>query len=106
MAFTGDENHSISLQAASDLTKNYRDAEESSDIKGGFFGKTTLQRILNQEGCIGIRIYYGLEEDGTPKFVLVGVEENEDDLIEGEIAQASVPCPPNCGSSNELNSTQ
>jgi hypothetical protein len=105
MAFTGNEDHYISLEAASELTKNYRDAEEYGDIKGGFFGKTTIQRILDQEGCVGIRIYYGQDEDGTPKFVLVGVEENEDDIIEGEIAQASTPCPPDCGSSNELNSS-
>lgn len=105
MAFTGNEDHSISLEAASELTKNYRDAEESSDIKGGFFGKSTIQRMLDQGGCVGIRIYYGREEDGTPRFILVGVKENEDDIVEGEIAQASAPCPPNCGSTNELNSS-
>ncbi len=104
MAFIGDEDHSITLAAASELTKNYRDAKESSDIRGGFFGKEAIQRILDQEGCVGIRIYYGQEEDGTPRLVVVGVEENEDDLVEGELAQASIPCPPNCGSSNELNS--
>lgn len=104
MAFTGNEDHSITLAEASELTQNYRDAAESNAIQGSFFGKSALQRILDQGGCVGIRIYYAQEDDGTPTLVLVGVDENEDDLIDGELAEFGVPCPPRCGSSNDLNS--
>lgn len=44
MEYTGNEEHSISLQDASELTKNYRDQfdAETSYIKGEYFGKTAL----------------------------------------------------------------
>lgn len=104
MTFTGSEDHSISLQDASELTGNYRAEAEQGAVLGSFFGKETIQKILDQQGCVGIRIYYGLEGDNTPVLVLVGVEENEDDIIGGEIAQTGAPCPPHCGNANELNS--
>lgn len=104
MAFTGNEDHEISLSEASQLTTNYRNAVSEGSIKGGFFGKSAIQEILDQEKCVGIRIYYAHEEDGTPTFVVVGVEANEDDLIGGKIAEMPIACPPRCGSDNELNS--
>ncbi len=73
MAFKGNEDHSITLSAASALTTNYRDASETEAIKGGFFGKSAIQKILDQQECVGIRFYYGQEEDGTSAIVLVGV---------------------------------
>jgi len=104
MSFTGNEEHSISLSEASSLTRNFRNAVGDSAPKGGFFSKAALQTILNQEGCVGIRFYYGQEEDGTPTLILVGADEEENDLIEGKIDQRPIPCPPRCGEANDLNS--
>lgn len=100
MAFTGNEEHSISLDDASKLTKNYRE----SMILGGFFGKETLLKILDQEDCVGIRIYNALDEDRTPQFVLVGVDADEKDMEKGELAERSILCPPRCGPISKLNS--
>lgn len=104
MAFTGNEDHSIDLREASKLTKNYRDSVGPSAMKAGFFGKQSLGRILNQEGVVGIRIYYALEDDGTQEFVLVGTDSHENDLTSGELAERALGCPPYCGEDNELNS--
>lgn len=104
MPFTGNEDHSISIEGAADLTRNYRNTSESGAIIAEFFGKDALERILAQEGCVGIRCYYGKKENGTPALILVGTDANEDDLIDGdEIAQAGNPCPPYCASANALN---
>ena len=103
MAFTGSEDHSISLQEASQLTANYRSQAGDGAVLASFFGKQTIQKILDQEDCVGIRIYYGLE-NSTPVLVLVGAKANEDDIISGELAQTGVQCPPVCGSANDLNS--
>ena len=105
MSFTGNENHSISLQNASDLTANFR-ANHPSAIKGFYFGKATLLSILNQSDCVGIRIYYG-EDSSTvpvPCLVITGVKANEDDMETGVLAEYGTPCPPHCGTSNALNS--
>jgi hypothetical protein len=106
MEYTGNEEHSISLQAASVLTKNYRDqfGEETSYIKGEYFGKTALQSLLNQTDCVGARIYYGLKSSGTPCLVIVGVDGDGNDITTGEIMEFGALCPSNCSADNELNS--
>lgn len=102
--FNGQEDHDISLAAAAELTKRYRDQKRSSDIKGGYFGKDALQSILDQENCVGIRFYYGLDAENKQVMVLAGVLANQDDITDGVILEGSLPCPHFCGEDNELNS--
>ena len=103
--FTGNEDHEISLQDAADLTANYRAQFTSTGyIKGEYFGKTAIETVLAQEGCVGIRIYYGLNSENVPKLVIVGVNEYEDDMTTGTILDMGVLCPPTCGVTNDLNS--
>ena len=104
MSFTGNETHSISLQDASDLTANYRNASAPGAIKGFYFSKSAIENILDQTECVGIRIYYGQDDLGAPKLVITGVEANEDDIDTGSLAEYGISCPPSCGSSNPLNS--
>lgn len=102
MSFNGTEGTIISLNDAAELTANYRRANPSS-IKAFFFGKEKLKDLLDQTDCMGIRIYFGLDEDEKPKLVLVGAESNEDDILD-LILDYGEPCPSRCGSSNDLNS--
>ena len=104
MAFTGKEKHTITLATASKLTRNHRENVEDGAIKGQFFGKETLQRILKQKGCVGIRCYFGKTDDGKPSLVLVGVDKEQNDLIKGELADLGGYCPPLCSVANKLNS--
>jgi hypothetical protein len=104
MPFTGNENHWISLEEAAKLTRNYREAAGSGAILGGFFGKNAILDILNQSGCVGLRIYYGQSDDDKSRFVLTGVNSDEDDLYEGHLAEISIDCPPHCPKANPLTS--
>ncbi len=104
MEFTGKEDHSITLEEASELTRNYRNKAGKDAVKAGFFGKETLQTILGQEGCVGIRMYYAQEDGGTPVLVLVGADAKENDMTGGVLAERPIGCPPFCGVSNSLNS--
>ncbi|WP_303310708.1 hypothetical protein [Hymenobacter sp. BT730] len=100
MSFTGSEGTFIELGVGHDLTSCYQ-GEHTDEVRGYFFGKTKLQSLLNQPGCVGIRIYYG--QDGTgPKLVLAGVTNNENDIIT-LVLDAGVPSPPASGISNQLN---
>ena len=103
MSFNGHENHSITLAAASALTSNYR-ANNPGKTKAHYFGKDAIQAILDQEGCVGIRIYYGENANGEDKLVLCGVTSDENDMYTGELAQHSITCPFICGNNNPLNS--
>jgi hypothetical protein len=104
MSFTGNENHDINLLDAAKLTSNYRHSVATGSILGGYFGRTAIERILDQEGCVGIRYYYALSADGAKTLVLVGVNADENDLVHGELAEISWPCPPYCSDANALNS--
>jgi hypothetical protein len=64
-------------------------------------GNTNVQKIINQVDCVGIRIYNGYDA-ATAKMnqVLVGVNNNGDDMIDGVIIDRLVPCPPYCSALN------
>jgi len=102
--FTGKENHLISLVEAGALTKAYRESVTRGIVKGGFFGRNIYDRILSQEGCVGVRNYFAAYNDGTPTLVLVGVDEKGNDIVEGLLGEDVLPCPPFCGHDNFLNS--
>jgi len=114
MAFTGNEDHKIDIEDGAILTRRYRDEmelgieeEEIEDYcLGGYFSKAAIQTLLAQRDCVGIRVYYGLDADGTQKLVLVGVDANENDQVGVDhcCADAMIPCPESCGNDNMLNS--
>lgn len=103
MSLTHDQDHSISLSTASEWTANYR-GKYPNQIKGHAFGKDAIEAILAQDDCIGIRIYYALDDDGVQQLIITGVDSAGDDLYDGLLAERSMPCPPVCGSKNPLNS--
>lgn len=103
MTFTGNENHDIPLNTASAWTANYRNANPNQ-IKGHYFGKTAILAILEQSGCVGIRVYYAINSDGVKQLIVVGVDANGNDLYNGLLADRSFNCPPDCGAANPLNS--
>jgi len=102
MSFNPNQDHSISLAAAAAMTKEYRDANPGA-LLGGFFGKDAIQAILDQPDCVGIRYYYALDS-GAPTLVLVGAKANQDDMVNGELADSALPDPPNSSTPNALNS--
>jgi hypothetical protein len=98
MSFTGTENHDISLVEASKWTKNYR-TKNPGELKAHFLGKNAIQAILNQVGCVGIRIYYALDDNNVKHLVLVGANADENDLYNGLLAERTRPCPTFCDKS-------
>jgi len=104
MSFTGEEDHSISLEDAAALTSRYRQVAGPGAVLGGYFSNGAIKSIIEQDDCVGIRYYHGRSSDGKPKLVLVGVLASEDDMDDGVILEFAHLCPPNCGKANDLNS--
>ncbi|MDX2174386.1 MAG: hypothetical protein SFY56_14890 [Bacteroidota bacterium] len=105
MAFTGNEAEEFPLETAAEWTRNYRETMKEGEPKAHFFGRNIINRILEQPGCMGIRIYYALDDQGKKQLIMVGADENENDLFNGIIAEKSFWCPPFCdGSGSPLNS--
>jgi hypothetical protein len=122
---TGKEGEEFDLELASSWTKNHRDKHPDL-AHSHFFGKEILQKILDQDGCVGIRIHHAYDESGKKHVILTGatsdgkdmigtapektpLSKNEMKAVKPEIkymvAQQAMPCPgsPGC-SSNKLTS--
>lgn len=104
MSYTGNEDHDISLTEAAHLTENYRNEAGTSATIAHYFGSNAIQAILDQENCVGIRIYYGLKDNGEKQLVITGVNSAGNDLYNGLLAERSLSCPTDCSASNPLNS--
>lgn len=100
---TGNENHVVTLDQAVKFIQNFKNHPTAPTIKGGHFARSIFDKILAQPGCVGIRYYYAALDDGSPTMVLVGVDQNGNDIDSGVIGEAITPCPPVCGSANQLN---
>jgi hypothetical protein len=85
----------ITLQSDMSLSIN------EANPKASAFGADRIQEILDQTGCVGIRIYNGYY-DYKRRFVLVGVDEDGNDMTSGRILEFSNPCPPYCAPSTSL----
>jgi hypothetical protein len=103
MGLTGNEPHDITLAEAALMTKNFRDTIVAGQTIAHAFGKKAIQDILDQVGCTGIRLYYGLE-NGIPQIIVTGLNASGEDLYQGLLAERSVRCPQSCSPSNPLNS--
>jgi hypothetical protein len=104
MAFTGHEDHSISLATASQWTKNYRATIPVGAAIAEYFGKDAILAILAQPTCVGIRLYYAIDDSGVKHTIIVGVNADENDLYNGLLAERTILCPQNCSDANPLNS--
>lgn len=97
-----DRDHRISLADAAALTKRYQLANPKG-IKAGAFHADQVLAMLTQAGCVGLRVYYGLNADGSSTLVLTGMDKADNDLTQGTLLQFVFPCPPFCGPGNSLN---
>lgn len=102
MAFDGREGEFYAPREGGEFTRRYREAN-INPIHGGFIGKEKLKAILNQEGCMGIRVYFGMDEENLMNLVLVGADNNGNDIMNVIVEQVR-RCPPGCSQENELNS--
>lgn len=102
MSFNGNESEVITLVQGRTWTQNFRNAYPT-EVKAHFFGKNKLMQILNQSGCVGIRIYNAIDDQGKKVLVLTGVNDQEKDLYNGVLLERSLPCPSLCDPSSPLN---
>jgi hypothetical protein len=113
---TGKESDPISLETAKQWTANYR-RQNPGEREAHFFGFEMIKLILAEKNCMGIRMYYALDEKGQKQLILVGVDAKGENLLpttlklnaartesgkENAVADASFPCPGTCANSTSL----
>lgn len=79
------------------------------------FNRKAIERLLALPGCVGIRIYTGLDDELKLHSILVGVNEKGEDLTipsttvgldaaeEDVVVEDAIRCPPNCPPPSDLN---
>ncbi|MCW3074637.1 MAG: hypothetical protein JWP69_1706 [Flaviaesturariibacter sp.] len=123
-------NHFISLALAEQMTAQYRSSYESI-LKPEFqqsgilplcesFDRAPFDVLLAKNGCTGLRIYYGMDEELKIHAIIVGTNEAGEDMLtispasslaagsmttetEDEIIERGNRCPDICPPESPLN---
>jgi hypothetical protein len=97
-------NHKIDLPRAAAMTRRFRGQSERHRPPVVAFTAEGFTRILGQEKAVGVRIYPAAKDDGTLTYVLVGVDADGNDMVDGELSEEGTTCPDVCPDTNPLNS--
>jgi hypothetical protein len=101
--FNGTEGAPIDLTTAATWTENYRNTYSGSgETKAVFIGKDIINNILRQEDCMGLRIYFAIDDNGEKNIIMVGADSAGTDQVTGIIADYGVKCPPVCDLGSNL----
>lgn len=102
MEFSKSLGEEISLDVAIQYVKAHC-SRAPKETKAFAFGANHVQDVLNQEGCVGIRIYNGYnEEEDCPNIVVVGVDAEGKDMTDGKIFDRGFRCPDMCDIASPL----
>jgi hypothetical protein len=103
-SFNGSEGKPIPLADARKWSEAYQEKNPGS-TKAHFFGRDIIEKILSEDGCMGVRIYYAIDDSGSKQLLLVGADAEGNNLLPAEsgplgegniIADFSFPCPAFC----------
>jgi hypothetical protein len=123
--------HSIPLNSARLLTSTYR-KNKKKVLRDEYHNKAVLpdcetfdrepfDKLLARTDCVGVRFYYGMDEEMNVRLVFVGVDENGADILpqpapagvtmmaasttndDPEVYEEGVRCPPACPTESTLN---
>lgn len=101
MKITGKEGGPIDRAKAKRWTANYRERGRGK-TNSHLFGAETVKSLLDQKDCVGLRIYYALNDEGEQQLLLVATDSEGNDLKESEVLDFSSACPPDCTGGGDL----
>ena len=71
------------------------------------FPKSEIESLINQQGCSGFRIYFGMDDDLKVHLILVAADANGADMVATDppdvILEDGQRCPVHCPPSSPLN---
>jgi len=104
----------IDAGLAQDSIQKYQDKNPNA-IKAYFFGDDIIRKVIDHKEAVGMRVYFGLAEDGQIQLFLVGAREDGSNIglnnvgsrtasaatattaaTTGVVGDNAWPCPPYC----------
>jgi hypothetical protein len=70
----------IPLEDFRKMTDEFKKSVGSEDTRAVSYGKTVLEQVLSQKGCVGIRFYFAKDKEGKTTLVFIGVDKNGNDI--------------------------
>lgn len=102
-SYSPDSGKDIGYEAGAKMVKRHFD-QNPDDAVAHFIGRNIIEKILAQPGCIGLRLFTGLDEMGIRKPIFIGVDKAGNNILridmskKGILASGVKICPPYCGS--------
>lgn len=111
---SNNNNHEISLQQAIDMTTLYRANRPANFPICETFEKDAINKLLAEDGCAYLRIYYGMKENMEVDAILVAADAAEEDMLpagnaiatsgtDDVILEDGYRCPQACPAPSPLN---
>jgi hypothetical protein len=83
--------HSISVDAAKKMTRHFREKKDSM-LSGDYkkkgslpvcetFERGAFDEVLANPECVGLRVYFAMDEELMVRVVIVGVNDKDEDMI-------------------------
>jgi hypothetical protein len=95
--------HLITLSEAQEMTHAFQNSSQFQNLtKACMIDKNAYQQVIDQPGCVGLRTYFALNSSQMLTIVVVGVDENGNDLTSGIILNKSDDCPTFCANNSLL----
>ena len=111
-------NHQISVTNAADMTRRYRENRPGNFPICETFESDVISTLLSNPECRFLRIYYGMDENNEVHAILVGANEQGEDILppdsskievegsggDGGLLDDGYRCPQYCPPPSKLNS--
>lgn len=98
----------ISLEKAKEMIEAWQNQEPEA-VKSFLYGRKIFEQLLQVPGCMGIRVFNGINDNGQQALVFVPVGERNQNIlnytvttpegivvVEAPVADNGFPCPADC----------
>ncbi|HVY76125.1 MAG TPA: hypothetical protein VG890_14925 [Puia sp.] len=72
----------ISHELAAKMVKNHHDVHSIDGSNSYYIGKEIIEQMLAQPGCVGIRFFDAINEEGQKTLVYVGIDSKGKSILE------------------------
>jgi len=79
----------IDYDLGAKMIKNYQDANPNQVAQCFTIGKNIIQQVLAQPGCVAMRVYNAMDENGNHTLVYAGVDEKGATIMEYPVIDKS-----------------